>query len=186
MAHINLLPWREERRKELQNQFVVSLVIVAAIGGAIWGAGHYYHTQLIEVQNSRLKLIEDNIAVVDKKIEEIKKLEEEKERLLARMRAIEELQSNRPLIVRLFDEIVNSLPEGVSINSLIQRGNKIEIQGVAQSNARVSSFMRNISNSKWINNPRLDIIKTTERGNVEISNFTLKFSQVIPKRESEE
>ena len=186
MSKINLLPWREERRKELQNQFVVMFAVVAICAGIIVGAVHFYHVQLIDVQNTRIVFIEKQIEVVDKKIEEIKELEKEKERLLSRMRAIEQLQGNRPLIVRLFDEMVTSLPDGVTITSVAQSGSKITINGIAQSNARVSSFMRNLEQSDWLVNPDLKIIKESGRDEKIINDFTLIFSQVIPKLQEDE
>lgn len=191
MPHINLLPWREERRKEQQVEFIITLVIVSAIGGVLWGIGHFYHTQLISAQDARNTYIKTQIEVLDKKIEAVKKLEEEKERLLARMRAIENLQGNRPLIVRLFDEIVTSLPEGVSLSSIKQSKNKVSITGVAQSNARVSSFMRNINSSEWIDEPNLQIIqadkgKKDAQADASLSEFTLSFKQVLPNVEEEQ
>lgn len=185
MSKINLLPWREARRKELQNQFLITLVFVALIAVAVWGAGHYYHVQLIDLQNTRITYIEQNIAEVDKKIEEIKQLEREKERLLSRMRAIEQLQGNRPLIVHLFDELVTSLPDGVTVSSVTQKGTKITINGLAQSNARVSSFMRKLEGSKWLANPNLKIIRESDVAGDDkpVNSFTLTFSQVVPKAE---
>jgi len=182
MSKINLLPWREERRKELQAQFMTMLGIVAILGLAVWGAIHYYYVQLIDVENSRIAHIEQNIAIVDKKIEEIKELEKEKERLLSRMRAIEQLQGNRPLIVRFFDELIGSLPEGMTVTSIDQKGTSISINGLAQSNARVSSFMRKLENSEWLTKPNLKIIQESNvAGNKPVNSFTLTFSQVIPK-----
>jgi len=102
------------------------------------------------------------------------------------MRAIEQLQTNRPLIVRFFDELVGSLPEGVSLLKVVQRGKNITIEGVAQSNARVSSFMRNLESSEWLNNPKLDIIQSQNESGLRVSNFTLRINQVIPKAEGEE
>lgn len=187
MSKINLLPWREVRRKELLNQFVITLAFVAVAAAAIWGAIHYYHMQLIDVQNSRISLIEKNIAEVDKKIKEIKELERAKERLLSRMRAIEQLQGNRPLIVRLFDELITSLPDGVTVSNITQKGNKITINGLAQSNARVSSFMRKLESSDWLAKPDLKVIKESKAGqNKPVNSFTLVFKQVIPKVEAEE
>ncbi len=152
----------------------------------IVGIIHFYNIQLIDAQQGRNKFMEDQIAVLDKKIREINNLEKEKQRLLDRMRAIERLQGNRPLIVRFFDELIDSLPEGVSVTKLSQKGQLITINGVAQSNARVSSFMRNLEESAWLANPQLDIIQAkNEKGN-RISNFTLRFSQVIPKSEGDE
>ena len=192
MSKINLLPWREARRKEQLNQFIVAVVIVALIAGGVWFAMHYYHQQLIDRQNDRIAYIEQQIAVVDKKIKEIKALEKEKRRLLSRMRAIEQLQGNRPLIVRLFDEIITALPEGMTITSIEQKGNRVKLQGLAQSNARVSSFMRNIDSSDWINNSSLQFIKEDKRktkgdsSEAPINAFTLSFIQVIPKSEEDE
>ena len=118
--------------------------------------------------------------------QEIKRLEKEKQRLKARIDAIERLQGNRPLIVRLFDEMVTSLPEGVSIKSVKQSGKKITIAGVAQSNARVSSFMRKLEDSDWLGNPQLDVIQARDEQGHRLSNLTMRFNQVIPKTSSEE
>jgi type IV pilus assembly protein PilN len=184
MSRINLLPWREEKRKELQTQFITLLGVVALMAGAVWGAVHFYYVQLIDVANLRIAHIEQNIAVVDKKIEEIKALEKEKERLLSRMRAIEQLQGNRPLIVRFFDELISSLPEGMTVTSIGQKGSAITINGLAQSNARVSSFMRKLEESDWLEKPDLKVIQESNvAGNKPVNSFTLTFMQVIPKVE---
>jgi type IV pilus assembly protein PilN len=186
MAKINLLPWREAKRKEQQQEFFVFLGIGAVIAAIIVIVVHVYHSQLIEAQQGRNKYIEDQIVLLDKRIEEIKELESEKEKLLARMRAIEQLQGNRPLIVRFFDELVRSLPEGVSITNIAQSGQSITISGEAQSNARVSSFMRNLDSSEWLASPQLDIIQVENAGEVRVSVFSLRFAQVIPKTSEEE
>ena len=187
MSKINLLPWREARRKELQTQFVISLVVVTLFSVAIWGTIHFYYQQLIEVQDMRIVYINQHIELVDKKIEEIKELEREKERLLARMRAIEQLQGNRPLIVRLFDELVTSLPEGVTISSIQQKEQSITINGLAQSNARVSSFMRNLESSDWFTKSDLKVIKEAKLADDKpVNSFTLSFSQVLPQPEDED
>jgi type IV pilus assembly protein PilN len=188
MSKINLLPWREARRKELQTQFVVTVAIVALFAAAVWGLVHYYYTQVIDFQNSRMAYIEQQIELVDKKIEEIQQLEKEKERLLSRMRAIEQLQGNRPMIVRLFDELLLSVPEGITFTSVNQKGTDFTINGLAQSNARVSTFMRNIESSEWMANPKLIVIKEIKQQGVNspINSFTLTFSQFIPKVEDED
>jgi len=116
----------------------------------------------------------------------LKLSKKEKQRLKARIEAIEQLQGNRPLIVHLFDEMVTSLPEGVSIVSVKQKGKAITIIGVAQSNARVSSFMRKLESSKWLDNPQLDVIQAQDAKGQRLSNFTMRFSQVIPKAPGEE
>lgn len=186
MSKINLLPWREELRKEKQKGFFVTLGITAALAIGTWGGVHFYHTQLVEYHQSRNMYLTEEIAKLDKKIKEIEELEREKERLLARMRAIEQLQGNRPLIVRFFDELVKTLPEGVSLLTVTQKDNQITINGVAQSNARVSNFMRNLENSEWLKDPSLDVIQAKDEAGQRISNFTLKFSQVIPTSGEEE
>lgn len=186
MAKINLLPWRDELRKEKQKEFAVLVGFVAVIAVGIWFAVHVYHNQLIDYHKSRNQYLTDEIAKLDKKIEEIQQLEREKERLLARMRAIEQLQGNRPLIVHVFDEIVRTLPEGVSLISLKQKGTKITIDGVAQSNARVSNFMRNLEASQWLKSPHLEVIQAEDESGQRISKFTLEFNQVIPAGEDEE
>jgi len=185
MARINLLPWREELRKEKQQEFFVMLGVIAIVAAAVWGMIHFYYSQRIDAQGLRNQYMTDQIALLDKKIKEIQQLEKEKQRLLDRMRAIEQLQSNRPLIVRFFDELIDSLPEGVSVTQINQSGHNITINGEAQSNARVSSFMRNLDSSKWLRNPKLDIIQTVTAGGTRISQFTLRFQQVVPKSEED-
>jgi type IV pilus assembly protein PilN len=186
MAKINLLPWREELRNQRKQEFMVMLGFAAVVAIGIWGLVHVYHTQLIEYHQARNQYLTEEIAKLDEKIEEIKKLQQEKERLLARMRAIEQLQGNRPLVVRLFDELVTNLPEGVSLLSVNQKGTAITINGVAQSNARVSTFMRNLEASDWLRNPQLDIIQAKDEEGQRISNFTLRFTQVVPTVSAEQ
>ena len=191
MSRINLLPWREARRKEQLNKFLVSMVIVAIMGATVWGVWHLYETKLIERQNGRIARIDLEIERVNKKIKEIKNLEKEKSRLLSRMRAIEQLQGNRPLVVRLFDELIMALPEGVTITNFEQKGSQIKLEGLAQSNARVSSFMRNIDKSQWIQGSDLQVIKEDKKSavtkeGVTINSFQLTFSQVVPQSENED
>lgn len=190
MAKINLLPWREERRKDLLNGFLVMLGLVALFAALTVGIVHFYHSQLIERQNTRIGYIDKRIKEVDKKITEIKELEKQKEALLSRMRAIESLQRDRPLIVHLFDELVRSLPEGLSIVNLKQEGPKITITGEAQSNARVSSFMRKIEQSEWIKGAKLKVIKESNKGKdgttKTVNEFMLTFEQVMPNVDKEE
>lgn len=183
MARINLLPWRERRRKQRQTEFYGLLAVAAVATLLVWGGVHFHYNQRIEAQDMRNQFLETQIARLDQRIKEIEELEKEKERLLARMRAIEQLQTNRPLIVRLFDELVTSLPDGVSLSKVTQQGSSIIINGVAQSNARVSSFMRNLESSDWLEGPKLDIVQTETAEGLRISNFTLRFNQVIPTAE---
>ena len=181
MAKINLLPWRDELRKELQKQFFTTVGAFVVLTLCVWGATHFINTQRIEYQQTRNQFLNEQIVHLDKKIKEIERLEKEKQRLKARIEAIEQLQGNRPLIVRLFDELVTSLPEGVSIVTVKQAGKAITISGVAQSNARVSSFMRKLESSDWLTDPQLDVIQAKDEEGQRLSNFTMRFNQVIPK-----
>lgn len=181
MSRINLLPWREERRAELQKQFYTALALVVIVAGLVWYATHLYHKDLIAVDRYRISYVEKQIAAVDEKIKEIQQIEKERASLLSRMRTIEQLQGNRPLIVRFFDELITSLPEGVSVTRVAQAGNNITIDGLAQSNARVSSFMRNLESSDWLANPDLKIIQQSgTAGDRRVNSFKLTFTQVIP------
>jgi type IV pilus assembly protein PilN len=186
MATINLLPWREERRRERKRQFFIILGTAAGITLGIIVLVHGLFTQLIEHQQVRNKYIEDQIALLDKKITEIRELEKEKQRLLDRIRAIETLQTSRPVIVHLFDELVTTLPEGVFLTEISQQGDAIAIKGVAQSNARVSSFMRNIEVSPWLKSPHLEVVEATAQDGRRLSNFTLKVQQVIQTAKQED
>ena len=187
MAKINLLPWREERRKELLNDFLTMLGFAAFCAVITIGLVHFYHSQLIDRQDTRIRYIDKRIDEVDKKIVEIKEIEKQKEALLSRMRAIESLQRDRPLIVHLFDELVRSMPDGMSVKKLTQRGSSITIEGEAQSNARVSSFMRKIESSDWLQGAKLKVIKeaSVTGTNKTVNSFTLVFSQLLPKTDQE-
>ena len=180
MAKINLLPWRAELRKEKQKEFAIMMGIAAVFAIVVWGIVHFYHVQLIDNQKGRNKYLEEQIVFLDKKIKEIDQLESEKQRLLDKMRAIEQLQSNRPLIVQLFDELVATLPDGVSLLNFTQKGSSLTVNGVAQSNARVSSYMRNIENSKVLKEPKLIVIQSKDEKGQRTSAFTLLFNQILP------
>ena len=159
MAKINLLPWRQELRKEQQRQFLtimgLSVVLVVVVILAI----HLQYARMIGVQESRNAYLTGQIKEVEKQIKEIDELAGKKDRLLARMEIIQQLQRNRPEIVRLFDELVRVLPEGVHLSSLKQQNRNLQMIGIAQSNARVSALMRNIDQSDVLAQPKLDIIE---------------------------
>lgn len=183
MAKINLLPWREERRREQRAEYLIILGATAAAALAVWGLIHFHYSERIEYQRERNNYLTEEIRKLDKQIKEIEELEKERARLIARMKAIEALQTSRPLIVHLFDELVTTLPEGLYLREITQKGTSVTVKGVAESNARVSNFMRNIEASDWLKNPRLEIIQaTSERGS---ANFTLVAEQVVPKPEDD-
>ena len=186
MAKINLLPWREELRRQKQKEYLTIVGICAVLTLMVWGAIHWHFQERINYQESRNAFIVEENKKLDKKIEEIKKLEREKERLLSRMKAIETLQLSRPIIVHIFDELVTSLPEGVFLREISQRGSNITIRGAAQSNARVSNYMRNVEKSDWLKDPSLDIIQSASEDGRRIANFVLKFKQTSPDAEKSE
>ena len=183
MVRINLLPWREIRRKERERQFHSILAGSAILMGAIVLYVHLHINGLIDEQNNRNGYIQDEIAIVEKQIKEIEQLEKEKARLLARMNVIQKLQSSRPVIVHMFDEIISTLPEGVYLTNITQKNDVITLKGVAQSNARVSAFMRSIDKSDWLTNPKLNVIQTNKKGRLRSSDFTLVVKQLDKKKE---
>lgn len=189
MPHINLLPWREELRKRRNKQFGVTAVITILLMGAVVAGVDWHFQQRIDVQTARNAFLETQIAALDMKIKEIQDLDREKERLLARMRIIQELQSSRPEIVHVVDSIVKSLPEGVFYTSIKQTGRAINMTGVAQSNARVSSLMRQLESSDWFENPNLVEIKAINQpaapgvvSDIKLSNFNLNVTQSQKKK----
>ena len=186
MAHINLLPWREELRKEKQQQFAVIGAGTAIVGGLLILLTHMQMNGLIDQQNNRNKFLDTEIAALDKKIAKIKDLEKTKTALLARMDIIQQLQHSRPQSVHLMDELVYTLPDGVFLNSISQIGSSLTMSGVAQSNARVSAYMRNIDSSQWMGKPRLDVIETKEDNNRRTATFVLRANQVAPTEASAE
>lgn len=186
MRNINLLPWREELRQNQKKEYLTSLGLSSVIGIIVWLAIHSYYGAIIDNQNTRNRFIQEQIKNLDKKIVEIKELEKEKEKLIARMTAVEELQTSRHLAVRLFDEISSTLPDGVYLTELEQKNNIAMIKGVAQSNARVSNLMRNLESSEWLHKPKLTIIETKIDKDKRTSEFTLQVEQKkAQERESE-
>ena len=182
MARINLLPWRDNLRKKRQRDFVTLTLLAVLVTGAACGGAHFYVEELINHQNQRNGLLKREIAIVDKKIKEIKELEATKAKLIARMDVIQSLQSSRPEIVHLFDELVSTIPEGTHLVKLVQSANAITLDGKAQSNARVSAYMRNIDASLWLGNPELQVVSTKEKTSaVALSEFTLKAKQISAK-----
>jgi len=159
MATLNLLPWREERRKEQLRQFLTIMGLSVVFMLLVILAAHLHYGRLISAQEARNNFLKSEITAVEKKIREINGLAKEKKRLLARMDVIQQLQRNRPGIVHLFEEMVKVIPEGIHIESLKQSGKNLTITGVAQSNARISAYMRNIDNSPWLTKPQLNVIQ---------------------------
>ncbi|NOY62974.1 MAG: pilus assembly protein PilN [Gammaproteobacteria bacterium] len=178
MTRINLLPWREAERKERERQFYSIAGGAAVLAAVIVFYIHIHMSGLIDDQLARNDYLQKQIELVEEKITEISALETKKKNLLARMNIIQELQSQRSLIVHLYDELVRTLPEGVSISSVVQKGSAVTITGIAQSNASVSRFMGRLDESKWLDDPRLDVIKSKIIKEQRISEFTLRVNQI--------
>ncbi|MCJ8170395.1 PilN domain-containing protein [Atopomonas sediminilitoris] len=184
MARINLLPWREKLREERKQRFVASLLgVFIAAAGLVFVAGQYL-TSEIEYQTARGDYIKKEIAVLDTRIAEIKQLQERKKQLLERMKIISDLQGNRPVIVRGLDELVRSLPDGVFFTKVSTKENLISLEGIAESNNRVSKLMRQLDASEWLEGPVLTGVKALTAGEIDQKNsFALTVSRVAPQLE---
>ena len=159
MAKINLLPWRAERRAQRQKEFYGMLGLAAVAGVLLSFLIWFYYGQQISGQQTRNQFLEQEIAKVKAQNEEIKTLGRQKDRLLARKKVIEQLQANRSQMVHLFDSLVRTIPDGVALSNIKQEGEILTLEGRAQSNARVSAYMRNLESSGWMTNPDLSIIE---------------------------
>ncbi len=182
MIRINLLPHRAEKRKAKEVQFIAFSVISVVLGAVIVGLVHVAIMAQIDYQERRNAYLTKEIAILDKQIDEIKKLREQTKSLLARKNVVENLQSTRSDVVHLLDQMLRILPDGVYLKSLRQTGKKIDLVGFAQSNARVSTLMRSIEDSPWLGKPTLEEIHATGSGSTRLSEFSLNFElrQVAP------
>lgn len=174
MAKINLLPWREDLRKQKQIDFLILLGLGVLTSIIIMVSVHLSIESMIENQHNRNRYIQNEISVLNKKIKEIKVLDKTKSQLMARMEVIQRLQSSRPEIVHLFDQLAKTVPEGVYLTKFSQSGNKLAIAGNAQSNTRVSAYMRSIEKSPWLNGADLSVIKSK---GLDANSFNLKVTQ---------
>jgi type IV pilus assembly protein PilN len=182
MTRINLLPWRDELRKQQQKDFLMAILMAIGLTSSILLYVHFYINGAIEYQQQRNRYLGSQIAQVDKQIAKINELDKKKSMLIAKMEVIQRLQGSRPEIVHLFDEIAKTIPEGVRITQLAQSGRTLTFLGKTQSNARVSAYMRNLERSSWITNPRLNIIQTHSKSkHSRVSDFTLVVKQIRPK-----
>jgi type IV pilus assembly protein PilN len=178
MPRINLLPWREELRKERQKNFAVATGIAIVFGVLVVMFSNYIYNTRIEYQNSRNQLLRGEITALDEQIKEILDLEAKKERLLNRMGIIEQLQRSRPESVHLVEQLVRTVPDGVFLTSVKQVGQRLELKGGAESNTRVSAYMRNIDSSDWLTDPRLEKIEVVDRTGQRVSEFSITARQV--------
>lgn len=183
MIRINLLPHREIRRKRQQQQFFVMLGVVVGIGLAIWFLVHTSLSSTYETQVSRNGYLTAEIKKVDKEIEDIKKLKEMTAALLARKKVVETLQSNRAEVVYLLDDLARQLPDGMYLKGVKQEGSRVTISGYTQSQARVSTLMRNLEASQHLERANLIEIKAVPQGSARINEFTLTVNITRPKEE---
>lgn len=180
MAKINLLPWREELRQQKKKEFLIAIGISVILTLIIFIVVHGYIEGLKAYQEKRNKMLMTEIALVDKRIEEIKAIDEKKAKLLAKIDLIQKLQQSRPEIVHLFAEIPRITPDGIYLTNLKQVGTDLTFEGKSQSNAQVSALMRAIDASKWLNSPALKIIELPSKANSDhMSDFTLQAKQGI-------
>ena len=181
MARINLLPWREQLREERKQQFLVSMAGVLVVACGLVFLGDQYLNASIDNQNARNNFLKKEIAVLDARIQEISELKTRRQQLLERMKIIQDLQGNRSIIARVFDQLVRTLPDGVYFTDLKMIGDSVAINGAAESNNRVSTLMRNLDGSDWLAAPNLSEVKAITSGGVDQANvFTLSVQQVAP------
>jgi type IV pilus assembly protein PilN len=176
MIRVNLLPHRAEKRKARQVQFILLSAISLVVGAVIVGFVHVAIETQISYQERRNTYLKQEIAVLDKQIEEIRKLREQTQALLSRKTVVENLQSTRSDVVHLLDQMLRILPDGVYLKSLKQTGNRINVDGYAQSSARVSTLMRSIEDSPWLDTPTLIEVHATTDGGQRLSEFQLNFN----------
>lgn len=183
---INLLPWREELRQEQKKQFGVLTFTMMLLAGAIVGLAYFQMSSKIDYQLSRNKFLSSEISKLDKEIAEIRDLKKVRRSLVERMEVIQDLQRSRPSIVHLFTEIVSTVPNGVYLESLTQTGSNLLMNGEAESNARVSTYMRNLDASDWLKTPNLTVIEIEDIKVDRISTFTLTVKQTSPGANEDE
>ena len=180
MAQINLLPWRDERRAELKKEFLVILGFVAAFGVAIVFLADLVVSAQITNQNNRNNYLTENIRELDKKVAEIRELQRKRTQLLDRMKVIQELQGNRPIIVRVMDQLVRTVPDGVFYTDLTSTNQEITITGIAESNNRVSSLMRRLDASDWFSEPNLQGVRAEPSFGDQATTFNMTVKLQLP------
>jgi type IV pilus assembly protein PilN len=177
MARINLLPWRESERRRRQREFAGATGVSLLVAALLALAAHFHVEGLIDAQQGRNRFLQTEIAALDLKIKKIEDLETTKSNLIARMNIIQQLQESRPEVVHLFDELAVTMPDGVYLTRVEQNGRSVIVDGQAQSNARVSSLMRNIETSPWVGSPSLQLIENKDQTGTGLSRFRLRFEQ---------
>lgn len=182
MAKINLLPWRQELRKERQNEFYMLMGLVVAGALFLLYTVNGYFSDAIDTQNKRNNFLVSETQVLNAKIKEIQELRETRQMLIERMELIQALQGNRPIIVRVFDEVARAVPEDLYFTDISIKGTQVLVKGVAKSNNRVSALMRNFDQSDWFTNPAL--VKVNSKSDKE-KVFEITLTRDKPQAEEE-
>jgi len=180
MARINLLPWREAYREEKKKEFIGIMIVVLV---ATFGVAYFWVSGVqasITDQNSRNRLLQTEISALDRQVSEIEELRERREELISRMRVIQDLEGTRPVIVRYFDDMVRAVPDGVHLQRMQREGNTIRLEGIAESNNRVSSFMRNLDQSDWFTSPNLSSVVASPAHGEQANSFRLSVRTSAP------
>ncbi len=186
MTRINLLPWREDLRKQRQQRFLMTMLFSLLVAAAVMFGWRLLVTSQIDYQKQRNEFLRAEIRKVDELLKEIEELDKVKARILARMQVIQDLQARRPEAVHLMDELVTTMPEGVHLDSITQTGQNVNLKGRAQSNARVSALMRNTEASPWLANPNLQIVQNKGQDkDATLSEFSLQVQQKRAKPAAE-
>lgn len=182
MARINLLPWRDELREQRKQQFLATLIGVCLVGAVVIFAADQVLNRMIDQQQARNSFIRQENAALDARIKEISELRAKRQELIDRMKVIQDLQGNRPIVSRVFDQLVRTIPDGVYFSSIKMAGKNIAIDGTAESNNLISALMRNQDASEWLAAPTLAEVKTVEaaEGGQELNNFKLTVQQTKP------
>lgn len=180
MTSINLLPWREERRQQIRRDFLIVLGSMVGVAAVLLLLVVTVLNGAIDNQNDRNAYIKGHIKKLNKEVAEIKNLEKRRQQVLDRMTIIQDLQGTRPLIVRVFDETVRTLPDGLFYTNLTRRGNRISASGIAESNSRVSSLMRKLDKSPWFSNPNLTAVSAATAYGDQASNFKMSYKISAP------
>lgn len=179
MSSINLLPWREELREHKKREFYLIAGACVLLAIVLLIVADLFISSQINDQNRRNAYIRNEVAVLNAEVEQIKDLQKRRTQLLDRMRVIQELQGNRPIIVRVMDELARAIPDGVYYTLLQSKGDELSIKGVAESNNRVSSLMRNLDASPWFSSPTLSSVTATPEFGLQATTFNLSI-QIAP------
>lgn len=186
MARINLLPWRDEERQEKKKEFFTVLggfCVLGLLCGYVWVSAVQGS---IDNQNSRNGLLQKEIDALQQRVAEIKELKKRRAQLLARMEVIQNLQGTRPVIVRYFDDMVRSVPDGVYLTRLTRTGDQLSIDGVAESHSRISAFMRNLDESDWFTDPNMATISVAADEGEQAQKFSMTVGAAVPKHDAAE